>query len=326
MLSRRAFAALIIGGAATSTTGRAQQSPISSPVGRAARIGLLSNERLKAALLNGLHDAGFDEARNLIVDYRPNIPPQMLPQFAAELVTLKVDVIVASGTQAVQAAQQATQAIPIVMTGSSDPVGTGLVASLARPGGNVTGMSLFNPELSGKRLELLSEMIHELPRVVVLWNPDDPPAVLALRETENAGRVLGIEVRAIEVRRAADFDAAFASALDVGPKGVVIQSSPLLTTNTPRMAAWALQNQLPAISWEKSFPANGGLMSYGPDLDGLVRRSAVFVDKILKGTEPADLPIEQPTKFDLVINMATAKALGLTVPQSLLLRAAEVIE
>jgi len=287
---------------------------------------LLSNERLKAALLNGLHDAGFDEARNLIVDYRPNIPPQMLPQFAAELVTLKVDVIVASGTQAVQAAQQATQAIPIVMTGSSDPVGTGLVASLARPGGNVTGMSLFNPELSGKRLELLSEMIHELPRVVVLWNPDDPPAVLALRETENAGRVLGIEVRAIEVRRAADFDAAFASALDVGPKGVVIQSSPLLTTNTPRMAAWALQNQLPAISWEKSFPANGGLMSYGPDLDGLVRRSAVFVDKILKGTKPADLPIEQPTKFDLVINMATAKALGLTVPQSLLLRAAEVIE
>jgi putative ABC transport system substrate-binding protein len=289
-------------------------------------IGLLSTERLKTALLEGLHAAGFDEGRNLIVEYRSNVPSQMLAQFGAELVALNVDVIVASGTQAVRAAQQATQHIPIVTTGSSDPVGTGLVASLARPGGNVTGLSLFNPELSGKRLELLREIAGEIPRVALLWNPDDPPAVLSLKETEAAGRTLGIAIRPLDVRRVEDFDAVFAAAIADHPNAVVVLSSPVITTNAPRIAVWARQNRLPAISWESGFPAAGGLMSYGPDLDGLARRAAIFVDKILKGANPGDLPVEQPTKFELVINLKTAKALGLTVPRSLLARADEVIE
>jgi putative ABC transport system substrate-binding protein len=323
MISRRAFGALAIGAAASaSVKGYAQQNPGA----RVPRIGLLAYERVKGQFLQGLRDVGYDIGKDLIIEFRPNDPAEMLPRFAAELVALNVDVIVASGTQAVRAAKEATQRIPIVTTGSGDPVGTGLVASLARPGGNITGMSLFQPELSGKRLELLREIAGDIPRVAVLWNPDDPPVVLSLRETESAGRALGIEVDGVEVRRADDFDAALASVTGLHPKAIVVLSSPLMMVNIRRIALWALESRLPAIFWERAFPASGGLMSYGPDLDSLARRSAVFVDKILKGAKPADLPIEQPTKFDLVINMATAKALGFTVPQSLLLRADEVIE
>jgi putative ABC transport system substrate-binding protein len=323
MISRRAFSALAIGAAAAiSDPGHAQQNPAA----RVPRIGLLAYERVKGQFLQGLRDVGYDIGKDLIIEFRPNDPAEMLTRFAAELVALNVDVIVAAGTQAVRAAQQTTQRIPIVTTGSSDPVGSGLVASLARPGGNITGMSLFNPELSGKRLELLREIAGDLPRVAVLWNPDDPPVVLSLRETETAGHVLGIEVRGIEVRRADAFDAALALMTGLHPKGVVVLSSPLMMLNIRRIALWALENRLPAIFWERIFPAAGGLMSYGPDLDSLARRAAVFVDKILKGAKPADLPIEQPTKFNLVINMATAKTLGLTAPQSLLLRADEIIE
>jgi putative ABC transport system substrate-binding protein len=202
MISRRAFSALAIGAAAAiSDPGQAQQNPGRASTGRAHRIGVLTTERNKNELLQGLRDAGYDEGRNLIIEYRPNDPAEMLPRFAAELVALNVDVIVAAGTQAVRAAQQATQSIPIVTTGSSDPVGSGLVASLARPGGNITGLSLFNPELSGKRLELLKEIVGETPRVAVLWNPDDPPAATALKETEIAARALGIAIQPFEVRR-----------------------------------------------------------------------------------------------------------------------------
>jgi putative ABC transport system substrate-binding protein len=327
MISRRAFGALAIGAAASaSVTGHAQQAPAPTPSGRTVRIGLLAREQIRNVLLQGLRDAGYEEGKNLVIEYRPLDRPEMLARFAAEFVTLNVDVIVAGGTQAVQAARKATERIPIVTTGSSDPVGSGLVASLARPGGNITGMSLFNPELSGKRLELLREIAGDIPVVAVLWNPDDPPAVTALQETERAGRALGISVRGFAVRRIGDFDAAFADAIKDQPKAVVILSAPVMNTNVRLIAAWALQNHLPAIFWERAFPAAGGLMSYGPDFDGLVRRAAVFVDKILKGARPADLPIEQPTKFDLVINVATDKAFGLTVPQTLLLRANEVIE
>ena len=324
MISRRAFAALICGAitAAGPVGGRAQQNPAA----RMPRIGLLVYERVKDQFLQGLRDLGYDSRKDLIVEFRSNLPAEMLPRFAAELVSLNVDVIVAAGTQAVRAAQQTTQRIPIVTTGSSDPVGTGLVTSLARPGGNITGISLFNPELSGKRLELLREIAGEIPLLAVPWNPEDPPAMTALRETESAARALGIVARPFEVRRVEDFDAAFAAAIKDRPRAVVILSAPVMTANLHRIAAWALQNHLPAIFWDRSFPAAGGLMSYGPDLDSLARRAAVFVDKILKGAKPADLPIEQPTKFDLVINLKTAKALGLTVPQSLLGRVDEIIE
>jgi putative ABC transport system substrate-binding protein len=323
---RRDFLINLLSGLAVSATGHAQQSPVAAASGRVVRIGLLTNEQLRTALLQGLREAGLEEGRNLLIEYRPNVPSQVLPQLAAELVALKVDVIVASGTQAVRAARQATQQIPIVTTGTSDPVGTGLAASLAHPGGNITGLSLFNPELSGKRLELLRETAGDITTVAVLWNPEDPPAALSLRETEAAGRTLGIAIHPVGVSRAEDFDGAFTAAMAAKPKGVVVLSSPVITTNALRIAAWTLQDRLPAISWESGFPAAGGLMSYGPDLEGLAKQAAIFVDKILKGAKPGDLPIEQPTKFQLVINLKTAKALGLTVPQSLLLRADEVIE
>jgi putative ABC transport system substrate-binding protein len=328
VISRRTFGTLVGGvlAAAVPLPGRAQQNPGPAPTGRAARIGVLFSERGKTWLLQALRDAGYDEGRNLIVEFRSVSPAEMLPSLAAELLALDVDVIVALGSQAVRAAQQATQRIPIVMAASSDPVGTGFVASLARPGGNITGMSLFSPELSGKRLELLREIAGDIRRVAVLWNPDDPPATLSLKETEAAARILGIELRAFEIRRVNDFDAAFASATEARPNAVVILPAPLLTTNGRQVAVWALHNRLPAIDWQRDFPASGGLMSYGPDLESLVRRSAVFVDKILRGTKPADLPVEQPTKFDLVINLNTAKALGIAVPQSLLLRADDLIE
>jgi putative ABC transport system substrate-binding protein len=304
---------------------RAQQSP-GHHAGHLPRIGLVSYERVKGQFLQGLRDLGYNVEKDVIIEYRPNDPAEMLAEYVTELIALDVDVIVAAGTQAVRAAQQATRRIPIVMSGSSDPVGNGLVASLARPGGNITGISLFNPELSGKRLELLKEIVGEVRRVAVLWNPNDPPAALSLRETESAGGALDIEVHAVAVRRADDFDATLASMIEVKPNAAVILSSPLVMLNIHRIALWALQNRLPAIFWERAFPVAGGLMSYGPDLDGLARRAAVFVDKILKGAKPADLPVEQPTMFELVINLKTAKALSLTVPQSIFARADEVIE
>jgi putative ABC transport system substrate-binding protein len=265
VISRRTFGTLVVGvlAAAVPLPGRAQQNPGPAPTGRAARIGALFSERDKPWLLQALHDAGYDEGRNLIVEFRSVSPAEMLPSLAAELVALDVDVIVALGSQAVRAAQQATQRIPIVMAASSDPVGTGFVASLARPGGNITGMSLFSPELSGKRLELLREIAGDIRRVAVLWNPDDPPATRSLKETD-AARILGIELRAFEIRRVDDFDAAFASATEARPNAVVILPAPLLSTNGRRVAVWALHDRLPAIDWQRDFPASGGLMSYGP--------------------------------------------------------------
>jgi putative tryptophan/tyrosine transport system substrate-binding protein len=320
-MKRRVFMALLGGAIAAPSVGYAER-----PAGRVPVVGVIVSERIKAALLQGLRDAGYDAGTDLTIESRPAIPAERLPQFAAELVALDPDVIVASGTQAVRAAQQATHRIPIVMTGTSDPVGTGLVISLARPGGNTTGLSLMNPELSGKRLELLKEMVGAIASVAVLCNPDDPSAAPSLRETEDAGRLLSINVQIIAIRRVEDFNSAFDSIADMHPKAAVVLSSPTITQNAYRIAAWALEHRLPAVSWEKGFPSSGGLMSYGPDLDGLAGRAAVYVDKILKGTKPADLPVEQPTKFELVINLKTAKALGLTVPQSLLARADQVIE
>ena len=320
-VKRRVFMAFLGGAVAAPSVGYAER-----PAGRVPVVGVIASERIKAALLEGLRDAGYDVGTDLTIVPRPAIPAERLPQVAAELVALHSDVIVTAGTQAVRAVQQATHRIPIVMTGASDPVGTGLVSSLARPGGNVTGLSLFNPELSGKRLELLREMVGEISPVALLCNPDDPSAAPSLRETEDAGRLLGINVQIFAIRRVEDFNSAFASIADMHPKAAVVLSSPTITQNASRIAAWALELRLPAISWERGFPSSGGLMSYGPDLDGLARRAAVYVDKILKGTKPSDLPVEQPVKFELVLNLKTAKTLGLTAPQSLLVRADEVME
>ena len=279
-----------------------------------------------AAFRQGLREAGYTEGQNLIIESRPAETADRLPSLAAELVGLKVQVIVGAGSQAILAAQQATRSIPIVMTGSSDPVGTGLVASLARPGGNITGMSLASPDLAGKRLELLREIAVGVSLAAVLWNPDDPPAALSLKETEVAAAALGVKLQSVEVRGPNDFDSAFASAMKMRSKALIILTAPMMVIYAGRIADLALKNGLPAISFASEFPKAGGLMSYGPSIPDSWRRSAAYVGKILKGAKPADLPVEQPTKFELVVNLKTAKALGLTISEAFLLRADEVIE
>jgi len=291
-----------------------------------ARIGFLGSERRLETFRQGLRDLGHVEGRDIVLEYRSSDPPDRLAGFAAELVALNASVIVAGGSQAVRAAQQATRSIPIVMTGSSDPVGTGFVTSLARPGGNITGLSLQSPELSGKRLEWLKHIVKDLAHVAILLNPDDPPVVFSLKETEEAARVSGMEISLVEARRGDDLDRAFALIAKMQPGGLVVLPSSIMTRYAGRIAELALSCRTPAMSYFRDFPAAGGLISYGPSLDDLSRHAAVYVDKILKGAKPSDIPVQQPTKFELVINLKTAKALGLAVPATLFARADEVIE
>jgi putative ABC transport system substrate-binding protein len=291
-----------------------------------ARIGFLGLERRLEKFRRGLGDLGYVEGRDVVIEYRPSDPADRLPGFVAELVALNADVIVAGGSLAVRAAQQATRTIPIVMTGSSDPVGTGFVASLARPGGNITGLSLLSPELSGKRLELLREIIKDLSRLAILLNPDDPPVVFSLRETEKAARASGMEISLVEARRGEDLDGAFALIAKIQPDALVILPASLMTKYAARIAELALNLRTPTISYFRDFPGAGGLMSYGPSLDYSAQRAAVYVDRILKGAQPSDLPVEQPNKFELVMNLRTARALGLSIPPILLVRLDEVIE
>src|SRR5262245_55086425 len=290
------------------------------------RIGFLGLERRLEKFRQGLVDLGYVEGRDIVIEYRPSDPSDRLPGFAAELVALNADVIVAGGSLAVRAAQQATRTIPIVMTGTSDPVGTGFVASLARPGGNITGLSLLSPELSGKRLQLLVEITKHLSRLAILLNPDDPAVVFSLRETEKAARASGMEISLVEARRGEDLDDAFALIAKMRPDALVILPASLMTKYAARIAELALNCGMPTISYFRDFPEVGGLMSYGPSLDYSAERAAVYVDQILKGAKPSDLPVQQPTKFELVINLATAKALSLTVPRRLSAIADELIE
>jgi putative ABC transport system substrate-binding protein len=291
-----------------------------------ARIGFLAFERRLEKFLQGMHELGYVEERDIVIEYRPSDPADRLPGFAAELVALNVDVIVAGGSLAVRAAQQATRTIPIVMTGTSDPVGTGFVASLARPDGNITGLSLLSPELAGKRLELLREVTKNLSRLAILLNPDDPPVVFSLRETEKAARAWGIEFSRVEARSAGDLEGAFASIAGIRPDALVILPASLMTAHAARIAELALDCRTPTISYFRAFPDAGGLMSYGPSLDHSARRAAVYVDRILKGAKPSDLPVQQPTEFELVINLKTAKALGLAISRKLSTIADELIE
>jgi putative tryptophan/tyrosine transport system substrate-binding protein len=251
---------------------------------------------------------------------------ERLPELAADLVRHKVDVIAAAGTLAPLAAKRVTTTIPIVMTAAGDPLGSGLVASLARPGGNVTGMSLMAPDLGAKRLELLKEAVPRLSRVAVLWNADNPYSVLVLKQTQAGGEKLGIDVRSLEVRGPDDFDAAFEAARALRPDALITVEDPLTADHRTRIAEFTAQEQLPSLHGIREFVVAGGLISYGPNIADLFRRSAYYVDKILRGAKPADLPVQQPTKFELIINLKTAKTLGLAIPQSVLLRADEVIE
>jgi ABC-type uncharacterized transport system substrate-binding protein len=302
----------------------------SQPAGKVYRIGILvpgSTSPQIHAFREGLRDLGYVEGQNLAIEYRSAEDRlERLAGLAAELVTLKVDIIYANVTPAAQAAKNATQTIPIVFGASSDPVDYGLVASLARPGGNITGLSNTGADLSGKRLELLKEGVPGISRIAVLWNSANPIMARQLRETEVAAQVLGAQLQVVDVRGPDDFARAF-RAVAMGRPGALVVLADFLTMNhRGRIAEFATKNRLPAISEFREFAAAGCLMAYGPSAPDLGRRAAVLVDKILKGAQPGDLPIEQPTKFELVINLKTAKALGLTIPPSLLLRADQIIE
>jgi len=251
---------------------------------------------------------------------------ERLPELAAELVRLKVDVIVAPAGQNVVAAQRATRTIPIVMSGLTDPVETGLVASLARPGGNVTGLSGFSTEIVGKQLELLKEMAPKVSRVAILWNPANQSHPLLLREAEAAARLLRVQLQTLEVRGPDDFETAFAAVTRERAGALLVAADGMFLLHRARIADLAAKTRLPAMYGLREYVDAGGLVVYGPSLRENFRRAATYVDKILKGAKPADLPVEQPTRFELVINLKTAKALGLTIPPSLLQRADEVIE
>jgi putative ABC transport system substrate-binding protein len=273
--------------------------------------------------LQGLSELGYIEGQNIVIEYRwAERRFERLPALAAELVRLKVEVIFALGGAAAGAARQATDTIPIVTT-AGDPVAQGLVASLARPGGNVTGVSAMNVELGQKRLQIFKEVLSGMSRVAALWCPGSGVGRLRLHETQVASQAQGVQLLPLEVRSSDDFEALFDAATREHVDGLVVLDCPIIP---PEIADLAAKHRLPAMYSMRSYVANGGLMSYGPSAPAALRRAAVYVDKILKGSNPADLPVEQPMKFELVINLKTAKALGITMPPSLLLLADEVIQ
>ena len=329
-MSRRTLvtAALLLAVAAGSPPVDAAQAP------KIPKIGLLliTNPAVAAnnlaALRQGLRELGHVEGKTFTLEPRyAEARPERFPEIARELVSLKVDVIVAATDPGIAAAKQQTRTIPIVMAASADPVETGFVASLARPGGNVTGTSMISPELSGKRLELLKEVVPGLSRVAFLWNPDVRGAVLVYKETASAARSLRLELQSVEVSRAEDLDRAVSTITEQRAQAVVVSApNPVTFANQGRIVSFALRNRLPSMYAVREYVDAGGLMSYGPSLQDSFRRAATFVDKILKGAKPADLPVEQPMRFELILNMKTAKALGITFPQTILIRADQMIQ
>jgi putative tryptophan/tyrosine transport system substrate-binding protein len=296
------------------------------------RLGLLSpfspadTARWHEAFRQGLRDLGWVEGKNLRIEYRyAEGSSDRLPGLAADLVRLKVDIIVAAVTPDALAAKHATRTIPIVMASPGDPVASGLVESLAQPGGNITGLSQIAPELAGKRLERLNDIVPALSHVAVLWDPQDRGSTLSWHEIQRPARQLGVQLQALEVRSANDLDHAFEEATRARAGALAIMPSPVFVTNLKRLADLAARSRLPSIFHLREFVDAGGLMAYGPDRSDLFRRAATYVDKVLKGAKPADLPVEQPMKFELVINLKTAQALGLTIPPALLFQADEVL-
>ena len=302
--------------------------------GKVPRIGWLGGPTRQAAepylqaFLRGLKDLGWIEGQNIVIEWRfAGGRAERLPELAAELVRLRVDLIVVPSTPTALAAKNATKTIPLVTVGGGDPVALGLVASLARPGGNITGStSNVGPEIAGKQLALLKETVPKVSRMAVLWNPTTPGNALAVREAEIAARALGIEIQPLEARSVNDFDSAFAAMTTKRVGALLVPGDVMFVTHRTRLADLAAKTRLPAMYNQRQFVEAGGLISYGPVNLELFRRAAAYVDKILKGAKPADLPVEQPTKFELVINLKAAKALGLTIPPSLLGRADEVIQ
>jgi putative ABC transport system substrate-binding protein len=326
VVTRRTFLTTLTGGLLAAPLAAEAQQPE-----RVARIGLLRTgappDPALDAFKDGLRELGYVEGQHVTFDVRFAAGQlDRLPSLAAELIQRNVDVVVTGGEAAIQAAKVATRTIPIVMGASNDPVSAGLVDSLARPGGNITGSTILAPELSRKRLALLRELSPTITRVAVLSDPTSPGAKRDLEETQRAARALSFKLRVWAVRTPRDLDEAFAGMRRDGADAVMTLADPVFTAWRVRIVRLAAATRLPGIYYWKDFVDAGGLMSYGPSLHALYRRAALYVDKILKGAHPSDLPVEQPTQFELVINLKTATALGLTIPPSLLQRADQVIE
>ncbi len=293
------------------------------------RIGVLPTllPHLKEAFLQRLRELGYVEGQNIAIEYRHEEGRlDRLPDLAAQLVCLKVDVIVTYGAAATRAAKQVTTTIPIVMVGVGDPIRTGLVASLARPGGNVTGSTILGAELGAKRLELLKEVVPTASRIAVLWNPANPAQRPHFESIQLGARALGVTLQSLPVSSPDEFETAFAAMIRDRPHALIMTGDAFHQLHVGRVIDFAAKSRLPAMYQPREHVEAGGLISYGASFPELFRHAATYVDKILKGAKPADLPVEQPTKFELVINLKTAKALGLTIPQSVLIRADEVIE
>ena len=303
------------------------------PAGRLPRIGFLGNSTapLEANLVGpfreGLRDLGYVEGQNIRIEYRwAEGKYERFPALIAELLALKVDLIVTAGTPAALAVKKGTTSTPLVMVAVGDPIGTGLVASLARPGGNITGLTSISPELDGKRVELLREVIPNVSHIAVLWNPASPLQVVAKKATQAAAQVLGMQVLSLGVRAAEDLDNAFAAILRERPGALLVLADRLFLHHRARIMDFATKHGLPGVHAYRELVDAGGLMSFGPSYAGMHRRAAYFVDRILKGAKPADLPVEQPMRFELVINLKAAKELGLMIPSTLLFQADEVLQ
>ena len=328
-MRRREFITLLGGTAVVAwwpVVGRAQQSA------RVPRMGFLGLGPASAwtsrveALRQGLRDFGYIEGKNIVIEFRWADGVDQLPEFAAEFVRMNVDIIFAASSTMVEAARQATKTIPIVFAYHADPVNLGHVASLARPGGNITGLANLLTDLVAKDLEILTQAVPQATRIGVLWNPTNPSHQLELKAAESAGEKLGVQLVMVPARSADDFERAFSTMSQEGVTGLLVVLSPLSVSQPARLAALALKYRLPGIFGTKIEAEAGGLMSYGAEITDQFRRAALYIDKILKGVKPADLPVEQASKYQLVINLKTAKALGLTIPPTLLVRADEVIE
>jgi putative ABC transport system substrate-binding protein len=325
-MKRREFISLLGGAAAAWPLAARAQQPAMPVVGFLGPLSQSTMSPWTAAFAQRLRELGWIEGRTVAVEYRwAEGRDERFVEIAAEFVRLKVDVIVTGGTAAVIAAKQATSVIPIVFGTAGDPVGTGLVASLARPGGNVTGLSNQSADLPGKRLDLLRQVVPSLRRLAIMANIGSPIGVLETSEVQAAARTLGLDVVASEIRRAEDIAPAI-DALKGRADALYVVTEALVNTNRIRLNTLALGARLPTLHGVRDYVEAGGLMSYGPNFPDLFRRAGEYVDKILRGAKPGGIPVEQPTKFDLAINLTTAKALGLTIPESFLLRADEVIE
>jgi len=329
-MPRRAFLAAITGALLAAPLAAQAESEKVPRIGvflytAAPRPG--QSNQLLEAFRGGLRNLGYVEGQNVILEYRwAGGSNQRAAELAAELAHLDVAVIIAGGTPATQEAKAATATIPIVMTGVGDPIGSGIVASLARPGGNVTGLSLLDTELDGKRIELLKEAVPGLTRIAMLWSPNDPGMTLAFGRVEVACHTLQLALQSLAIRDPAEVPGTLQAAETGRPQALIVTAQPFTIRHQAEILNVVTKMRLPAMYTDRRFVDAGGLMAYGPSLVDVYRRAATYVDRLLKGAKPADLPVEQPTKFELVINLKTAKALGLTIPPSLLQRADQVIE